>query len=108
MFFKTVGSPDSIPRKTALQRLLAIRSKASSSEFEHLKKENQSNENLFLIINRQISLNLGSGTLKVSSIKTTLLTPAESRYLSCCSITSRLARFSGPARAGYLQKAQEK
>src|SRR5215212_2512207 len=74
MFVRMVGEPDSTPRNTPLQPLCAIKSIASSSELLQRKYENQLRLYFLRIIIRQISLKRGKGTLKVSSMKTALVT----------------------------------
>jgi len=80
MFFRIVGDPDSMPRKTPLQPLWAIKSIASSSELLTSKIGEPVERIFLLIINRQISLKRGKGTLKVSSIKTTFLNVAQLQH----------------------------
>src|SRR5258708_20386887 len=101
MFLRMAGDPDSMPRKTPLQPLWDASSIASSSELLHLKYEYQSNPYRFLIIILQSSLKRGSGTLKVSSIKTTFFTaPSERMESSSFAIVSIEASVSFPALVG--------
>ena len=90
-----------MPRNTPPHRLSCIRSKVSSSgTFEQRRYENHEKSNEFRMIARQISLNRPMGTLNVSSMKTTFLTPCSASAASSRSTVATSAVASFPARNG--------